>query len=84
MFEEKDIKGTDIEGTDYTLTIQMLNGEKYNIRHISNFNDIKEGFEAFVKKIYDDKGIFHFNRSIQKCTYIPLHSIIYMECTLED
>lgn len=84
MFEEKEKDGSSIEGTNYTLTIQMLNKENYNIRHISNFDDIKGGFEAFVKKIYDDKGIFHFDRSIQKCTYIPLHSIIYMECTLED
>ena len=72
------------EGTDYTLTIQMINNEKYNIQHISSFDNIDEGFKDFVEKIHKDKGIYHYDRSKQKNTYIPLHSIIYMECTLED
>ena len=82
----QDYKGRsmDKEGTDYTLTIQMINNKKYNIKHISNFKNIKESFKTFVRMIYDDKGIYHFDRSTQKCTYIPLQSIIYMECSLED
>ena len=72
------------EGTDYTLTIQMLNGEKYKIQHISSFDDIDASFKDFVAKIHYDRGIYHYDRNKQKNTYIPLTSIVFMECSLED
>lgn len=72
------------EGTDYTLTIQMLNGENYKIQYISTFDDIDSSFKDFVAKIHYDRGIYHYDRSKQKNTYIPLTSIVFMECSLED
>jgi hypothetical protein len=72
------------DGINYTISIHTISGVLYNIQHTSTYEDIKEGFANLIKEIYEKDGIYHFDRSQQKATYIPMDSIDCIECTLED
>lgn len=71
------------DGINYTISIHTVSGI-YNIQYTSTYEDIKEGFTDLIREMYEKDGLYHFNRSEQKCTYIPLDSIACIECTLED
>ncbi len=71
------------DGTNYIISIHTVSGV-YNIQYTSTYEDIKEGFTNLIREMYEKDGIYHFDRSQQKATYIPVDSIHCIECTLED
>jgi hypothetical protein len=73
-----------MEGTNYIITVVLISCEEYNFNFKSTFDDIDTGFKQIIEKIHKDNCLYHFDRSEQKCTYIPLKSIACIECTLED